>query len=195
MSFNPRTRVGCDTLNPSCPVYGHVSIHAPVWGATTTSTPITLPAMFQSTHPCGVRHLSQCHKEISMAFQSTHPCGVRHIAPPLYFEGLVSIHAPVWGATTPTAIAKQDFSFNPRTRVGCDNLVRIEQQIVKFQSTHPCGVRQNLRLYWCTVFLFQSTHPCGVRPVVSRPTRPNWRFNPRTRVGCDAWGLIKRLDR
>ena len=55
-SFNPRTRVGCETINPSCPVYGHVSIHAPVWGANLLNSCCFHPLLFQSTHPCGVRN-------------------------------------------------------------------------------------------------------------------------------------------
>ena len=33
--------------------------------------------------------------------------------------------------------------------------------------------------------MFQSTHPCGVRRYLCRYARKAWRFNPRTRVGCD----------
>ena len=53
--FNPRTRVGCDdNVAPKVGVTA-VSIHAPVWGATHASITEGVCAMFQSTHPCGVR--------------------------------------------------------------------------------------------------------------------------------------------
>ena len=100
MRFNPRTRVGCDR----------------------TSAAVLLPkTAFQSTHPCGVR---LWHRQSSPGerrfnprtrvgcdprtlttqryvcrFQSTHPCGVRRCVYALYLVMLVSIHAPVWGAT------------------------------------------------------------------------------------------------
>ena len=98
--FNPRTRMGCD---------GHVH-------------PLPPEIVFQSTHPHGVRHFSAPPKK-----------------DPLY----VSIHAPAWGATWspsrelsppvfqsthPHGVRHPDYcnnpcynSFNPRTRMGCDN--------------------------------------------------------------------------
>ena len=75
--------------------------------------------------------------------------------------------------------------FNPRTRVGCDVVLRRVKQWLSFQSTHPCGVRRELGVtgssnnevsihapVWGATLgvrlalllgLFQSTHPCGVR--------------------------------
>jgi len=77
-SFNPRTRMGCDIIRDmqytaalpfqSTHPYGvrrqatdiqtndiHVSIHAPVWGATDVKLWLEYNNMFQSTHPYGVR--------------------------------------------------------------------------------------------------------------------------------------------
>ncbi len=124
MGFNPRTRVGCDG--------GRCSI-------------ILYAAMFQSTHPRGVRPDAAvqsppgrfcfnprtrvgCDSSRAMSvgalamFQSTHPRGVRqgellHLAVMLP----VSIHAPAWGATPCRLLVfLPRNSFNPRTRVGCD---------------------------------------------------------------------------
>ena len=56
-------------------------------------------------------------------FQSTHPRGVRlqHIGQQEVYTK-VSIHAPAWGATyNPLRQAYYPYSFNPRTRVGCDD--------------------------------------------------------------------------
>ena len=75
----------------------------------------------------------------------------------------VSIHAPVWGATIIVFISRCASSFNPRTRVGCDNVY----------------------MRWQLMILFQSTHPCGVRPFSQSINSGLTRFNPRTRVGCD----------
>ena len=55
---------------------------------------------------------------------------------------LISIHAPMWGAT---------YYYSPAGQVN------------KFQSTHPCGVRPFFKLQGPNIPGFQSTHPCGVR--------------------------------
>ena len=100
LCFNPRTRVGCDNEGYPSFFLNEVSIHAPAWGATVQF-------------------------------------------PDLSTERRVSIHAPAWGATLslislPAAID----SFNPRTRVGCDTVgASAASCIVRFQSTHPRGVR------------------------------------------------------
>ena len=103
MSFNPRTRVGCDFGIVSTVFFkfwfqsthprgvrlpapdGHakhevrVSIHAPAWGATSTFMRIVrYTSEFQSTHPRGVRLDSFCG---------------------FIRRRNVSIHAPAWGAT------------------------------------------------------------------------------------------------
>ena len=54
-----------------------ISIHAPQWGATVLLTvPVTV-WVFQSTHPSGVRPLSNVCAAPTARFQSTHPSGVR----------------------------------------------------------------------------------------------------------------------
>ena len=118
-------------------------------------------------------------------FQSTHPCGVRRTHNPAITDPLVSIHAPVWGAT----LAQKAW-----------------QRYGPFQSTHPCGVRPGKVLtisevdvsihapVWGATYhyflptvsrLFQSTHPCGVRLNATMTLFCHQSFNPRTRVGCD----------
>ena len=97
-----------------------VSIHAPVWGATRILEWVYHPDRFQSTHPCGVRLAILLLVGAMLEFQSTHPCGVRQIGTIETGLSQVSIHAPVWGATS---------------RFGMSSKKR------QFQSTHPCGVR------------------------------------------------------
>ena len=86
----------------------------------------------------------------------------------------VSIHAPVWGATI--------------------RFITINISI-KFQSTHPCGVRRRFGRHKHTAQMFQSTHPCGVRHSAFKMAGYRLCFNPRTRVGCDhpARGLFAAL--
>ena len=124
-----------------------VSIHAPAWGATLLTDSPLLCVMFQSTHPRGVRHLNRyfhlLHQSVSIhapAWGATYNntidkyhCNVSIHAPAwgatrevkLHIEGkIVSIHAPAWGATChEIIIGVISTSFNPRTRVGCDNTV------------------------------------------------------------------------
>ena len=166
-SFNPRTHVGCDdnelyasayhtqfqSTHPRgvrrSKVYAYriphdVSIHAPTWGATSSSL---------------------THSDTSVLFQSTHPRGVRlDTGIPGGRQVLVSIHAPTWGATffkvfvrlfnafqsthprgvRHSALLKRitRVSFNPRTHVGCDSAPAFHPiRGCLFQSTHPRGVR------------------------------------------------------
>jgi len=58
---------------------------------------------------------------------------------------LISIHAPVWGATwSPMNQSLRSSYFNPRTRTGCDGLVHYYgYPLSQFQSTHPHGVRHD----------------------------------------------------
>ena len=100
----------------------NISIHAPSWGATAGSV-ITRP---------------------SNGFQSTHPRGVRLVAAAVG-EGYhaISIHAPSWGATRRLlSLPTISTHFNPRTLVGCDDGgPKGKTTVIKFQSTHPRGVR------------------------------------------------------
>ena len=144
--FNPRTRVGCDSLlllrrqnrlNVSihAPAWGAthpasrlappvaVSIHAPAWGATVILVyPGAIPVVFQSTHPRGVRLLNNKEDRVENMFKSTHPRGVR-----------------------------------PR-------IIILGVFVAEFQSTHPRGVRQRTGINCAKSQVFQSTHPRGVRP-------------------------------
>ena len=119
-SFNPRTRVGCDNRLVKKTLGTNVSIHAPVWGATAHKSGFSSSLVFQSTHPCGVRLSIYPAINPLAPFQSTHPCGVRLFFVTFVVLIMVSIHAPVWGATLSLKISKS---------------------LSLFQSTHPCGVR------------------------------------------------------
>jgi len=82
--FNPRTPAGCDLTYSSSSPRPHVSIHAPLRGATNVFVNVVIIFVFQSTHPCGVRLLS------NVKFR---------------FYLIVSIHAPLRGATRRTGIS------------------------------------------------------------------------------------------
>ena len=61
-------------------------------------------------------------------------------------DNLVSIHAPVQGAT------RSEGAVLP---------------VLEFQSTHPCRVRQTEVGVFTVAQLFQSTHPCRVRQLIN----------------------------
>ena len=121
-SFNPRTHTGCDLLHQIKETLYYVSIHAPTRGATYSRKDKAVRALFQSTHPHGVRHLQYKILIFYIMFQSTHPHGVRQLFPltkifTFMFQSThphgvrrerwfsvhdgitVSIHAPTRGAT------------------------------------------------------------------------------------------------
>ena len=188
-----------------------ISIHAPQWGATTSSySIIRARASFQSTHPSGVRPKHFGGGRVRIRFQSTHPSGVRlmtHMgcAHPIEFQSthpsgvrrhavsgvfqlfVISIHAPQWGAT----ISITEIS-----------------SILEFQSTHPSGVRLYRAMLRKTVDMISIHAPqwgatSGLRGRggfveisihapqwgATHRQHPNQRhpqhFNPRTPVGCD----------
>ena len=102
-----------------------------------------------------------------MTFQSTHPGGVR----------------PKAGLSIQSSLR----DFNPRTRVGCDQMLRLLGAVEAGISIHAPG--------WGATILERHPHRFLVnfnpRTRVGCDRR-NWRrcgmffdFNPRTRVGCD----------
>ena len=98
--FNPRTRVGCEKDGKLTTDKLLVSIHAPVWGAKNCEV-VNIHIAEVSIHaPVWGAKRSYCILCNLWTFQSTHPCGVRK-----------------W---LPNAGASNQ-RFNPRTRVGCED--------------------------------------------------------------------------
>ena len=159
--------MGCDCNTHSRSTGRHVSIHAPIWGATLYRRDlVNQEIQFQFTHPYGVRRqLEMREMQRENQFQFTHPYGVRRdktcarnrierfnsrthmgcdtFAGSVRCRRLVSIHAPIWGATVKL---RKEFLF------------------LKFQFTHPYGVRLVGGLFRKRSIKFQFTHPYGVRP-------------------------------
>ena len=143
--FNPRTRVGCDDVGLE------------------TSLIVTT---FQSTHPRGVRQVSAATLQPHGGFQSTHPRGVRPLGDIFLadFNEFQSTHLRGVRPKTHTEKVLEEISFNPRTRVGCDEETDgLRSMSLKFQSTHPRGVRLDELPFLRVHTEFQSTHPRGVR--------------------------------
>ena len=162
--FNPRTRMGCDQSGDVFYFSKFVSIHAPAWGATEFAPNVHTIMMFQSTHPHGVRHLTIKEQMYAHWFQSTHPHGVR------------------LGLLTKTFC---NFSFNPRTRMGCDlaHKLLLDSQKV---SIHAPAWGATLMSFKFVIKVRVSIHApawgATFRFVRYSPTPC---FNPRTRMGCD----------
>ena len=149
-NFNPRTHVGCDVA-PVLPVGRgvHISIHAPTWGATYSSSNAGWVFTFQSTHPRGVRHSTKHLPAYYRQFQSTHPRGVRradvisysdlfgkfqstHPRGVRHYCLIAVINQVGFQSTHPRGVRHimigsetALFNFNPRTHVGCDSASRL----------------------------------------------------------------------
>ena len=158
--FNPRTRVGCDLTSITCGCLrdGGFNPRTRVGCDTIVQAQPGWDTVFQSTHPRGVRRSSPPGAVWSTSeFQSTHPRGVRP----------VSAHGPCFRVAC----------FNPRTRVGCDNIPISSLGLRRlFQSTHPRGVRRTSSSPCCRTSWFQSTHPRGVRLDADGPHHHDSKF-------------------
>ena len=176
--FNPRTRVGCDQR-------GYVMGYA--------------DAIFQSTHPGGVRLRMTGYTLSCRPFQSTHPGGVR---PHMYSE----INGyPTFQSTHPGGVRHclhcrgyHLAYFNPRTRVGCDSIIVYRSRLtVDFNPRTRVGCD-------CSPPHQRGQHAISIHA-------PGWgatgkkpctcililNFNPRTRVGCDLFsfgGVLENDD-
>ena len=76
--FNPRTPVGCDHARAVDGVARLISIHAPQWGATWCGRCRESPGVdFNPRTPVGCDVSISMHKSSAAVFQSTHPSGVR----------------------------------------------------------------------------------------------------------------------
>ena len=146
-SFNPRSRAGSD---PSGSFISSVGIH------------------FQSTLPCGERLDSFWYSPIiPLTFNPRSRAGSDMTSFSSAFLSPLSIHAPVRGATVPSAgVLLQFHPFNPRSRAGSDTLISIRK---------------------CRPVVFQSTLPCGERLTCICTTRASVTFNPRSRAGSDLY--------
>ena len=147
-----------------------ISIHIPVWGATSSSLP-TLP---------GVTDFNP-HPRVG-SNQQRRGRGPQQRA--------ISIHIPVWRATQwaiggPRGPHTPDF--NPHPRVGSNGEVRLLQGAgcVTFQSTSPCGEQPpKKRRVGHRKAKFQSTSPCGEQPDVT-PYHP---ATYRISIHIPVWG-------
>ena len=108
--FNPRTRTGCDIFKLKNYENILVSIHAPARGATAIFPDQLLAILFQSTHPHGVRLQSAYNVEDIMRFNPRTRTGCDRLKEGVIGYTYVSIHAPARGATNDMCMFRQDCS-------------------------------------------------------------------------------------
>ena len=164
-----------------------VSIHAPVRGATPPYAESLQGKEFQSTHPYGVRPDRPAPAIHCVRFNPRTRTGCDEAIMTIMRITLVSIHAPVRGATVGTETEYQPYAgFNPRTRTGCDfdGVVKVSLRI-RFNPRTRTG---------CDVLKWDPASPRHVSihaPVrgatgdYDRGSNQTGGFNPRTRTGCD----------
>ena len=121
--FNPRTHVGCDAHRSDGGYFTSVSIHAPTWGATSSSI------------------LSSASTRVSIHAPTWGATAISCSDIPTF--GLVSIHAPTWGATVTSyrGLETPFVSIHAPTW-GATSKIIARDNPIKFQSTHPRGVRR-----------------------------------------------------
>ena len=174
--FNPRTPVGCDWV---------------------MVPPVVMLPRFQSTHPSGVRQSFHIPLWAAASFQSTHPSGVRRptacnaCTTAKYFNP----RTPVGCDTGGPQARRPDADFNPRTPVGCDRSgLRGRGGFVEISIHAPQWGATTVDATITPILRFQSTHPSGVRPTATRTAIRVCNFNPRTPVGCDDPSRRSRRD-
>ena len=122
-----------------------------------------------------------------MRFQSTHPCRVRRNC------GEIRLLLRSFNPRTHVGcdmviplVRAAETGFNPRTHVGCDpSPFAFISRYMRFQSTHPCRVRQDFERYFLFYAGFNPRTHVGCDCMSQRNQYLPVRFNPRTHVGCD----------
>ena len=86
--------------------------------------------------------------------------------------------------------------FNPRTLVGCD-LPPPPTTLFTAISIHaPSWGATDYVPYWCAQYAISIHAPSwGATPKITKPDTDNMDFNPRTLVGCDAEGKVRRAHK
>ncbi len=142
-----------------------VSIRAPVRGATAPRDLLLLSTTFRSAPPCGERlSLSPAVTEY-LEFRSAPPCGERPQTVYNHLQTrLVSIRAPVRGATYILFLIDEVGGFDPRPRAGSDDgTYGVCACASVFRSAPPCGERLTTVPVIRLSQGFRSAPPCGER--------------------------------
>ena len=189
--FNPRTHMGCDNIiRPLVSVSINISIHAPTWGATIIIQKIfSDAALFQSTHPHGVRqYYSSIGECLHQYFNPRTHMGCDDKYSKDFFRCCnISIHAPTWGATEAMRSGQLTvlISIHAPTWGATDLRVLIQDNYIGFQSTHPHGVRLCAKYGDTNLIYFNPRTHMGCDQGFTAFGKIYTHFNPRTHMGCD----------
>ena len=191
LCFNPRSRVGSDSIFLRNFQSHRVSIHAPAWGATFFWRQ-SLVLLNVSIHApaWGATAAKGLGDPVAGCFNPRSRVGSDFIDCQVILYGRVSIHAPAWGATR--AIVPDEIEYGVSIHApawGATNVMRLTPGSYGFQSTLPRGERPQSKrldgrcacfnprsrvgsdpsttLAGTSILLFQSTLPRGERPVKS----------------------------
>ena len=121
ISFNSRTRKGCDPIQEKTCLFFSVSIHAPVKGATALSVSKLNGVVSIHAPVKGATKFWPPSTKKSKSFNSRTRKGCDIVCPRMSSISAVSIHAPVKGATIGSNTSTSQIGFNSRTRKGCDS--------------------------------------------------------------------------
>ena len=141
ISFNSRTREGCDTCRFVVNAELVVSIHAPARGAIRAFALIYISRGFNSRTREGCDDGLTGSPVHLTGFNSRTREGCDVFGVPTLPATRVSIHAPARGAISAHISIIFKSGFNSRTREGCDSLSNNIRDFKLFQFTHPRGVR------------------------------------------------------
>ena len=144
---------------------------------------------FQSAHPHGVRSTARLSSSLSVRFQSAHPHGVRFIT--FHCINQLTCFNPRTRMGCDSILrGAADFykSFNPRTRMGCDNVSEepgCKRREVSIRAP-AWGAILRSWLRKRIILKFQSAHPHGVRLGFKKEKLPASEVSIR----APAWGAI-----
>ena len=156
------------------PLY-HISIHAPVKGATNAlSNNMIMADRFQSTLPPGERPREGIQTAMDNLFQSALPRGERHGQAEIFINGSIfqSTLPPGERLATETMVS-ESFDFNPRSREGNDP--SCEYGFVSY----PISIHAPAR---------------GATFCYGKAGGERYNFNPRSREGSDVMHSVSRCS-
>ena len=190
--FNPRTRTGCDAALSFGVTMRPVSIHAPARGATcAVHESRQAPACFNPRTRTGCDSTWSASNCSTGRFNPRTRTGCDANGLIKLACRAVSIHAPARGATKYDGkhITSTEVSIHAPAR-GATVDADLALELMKFQSTHPHGVRPRLGYLGCVNDSFNPRTRTGCDCALDSLKHIFYSFNPRTRTGCDA-GFFK----
>ena len=147
--------------------------------------------VFQSTHPSGVRRPPSRRPASDVYFNPRTPVGCDHDYQGLLpCVGYFNPRTPVGCDCSPSAIGRPSRDFNPRTPVGCDIVGDdvVPDALISIHAPQWGATRGRWRR--SNAIRFQSTHPSGVR----QPFLPRVKMHVEISIHAPQWGATIPQD-